>query len=238
MLLTPADHERITQAVQQAERATRGEIVCVINEEASDYAEVPLVWAAALVLAAPLLPLTLAAAVLLVHERFQGWLASPPVAEHSPTIDIAYFATIQAFAFLLIAGLASIPAVRRALTPAGLKQHFVRQRAWQEFNARGVANTAERTGLLLYVSVKDRCAELIADAGINAKVAPATWGEIMAVLKDKTKRGRPADGFVLAIEACGRELSCHFPATATNPNELPDEVDDPSARPDPQRRQH
>lgn len=226
MLLAAVDHERIQQAVQQAERRTRGEIVCVISEEASDYAEVPLVWAAALAVAAPLLPLTFFAIVMIVHDRFQGWMTSPAVGPHSPIIDIAYFANIQALFFLLIAGLASVPAIRRRLTPGWLKQRFVRQRAVREFHARGVANTANRTGVLLYVSVKDRCAELVADVGLNAKVAPATWRKIMRLLEEGTKRGQPAEGFILAIEACGRELARHFPANDTNPNELSDAAAD------------
>jgi len=226
MLLTAVDHQRIKQAVQQAERCTSGEIVCVISEEASDYAEVPLIWAAALAVAAPLLPLTFFAAVMMVHDRFQGWMTSPAVAPHSAIIDIAYFANIQALSFLLIAGLASVPAIRRRLTPGWLRQRFVRQRAVDEFHARGVANTADRTGVLLYVSVKDRCAELVADVGLNAKVAPTTWREIMTILEEETKRGQPAEGFILAIEACGRELAPHFPASATNPNELRDAAAD------------
>lgn len=224
MLLSQDHRERIEQAVREAEAGTRGEIVCVISDEASDYSEVPLVWASALALAAPLLPLTVLAFMLQVRETFMGWIVSPNVSPAAPANAVAIYATIQCGAFILIALLISIPWVRRALTPHGLKQKFVRQRALEQFIGKGLANTSERTGLLLYVSTKDKCVELIADEGIDAKVAPATWTGVVKTLLDDVKRGRAADGLVAAIQACGRELAQHFPPSANNPNELPDAV--------------
>ena len=50
----------------------------------------------------------------------------------------------------------------------------------------------------------------------------------MRLLEEGTKRGQPAEGFILAIEACGRELARHFPANDTNPNELSDAAADTS----------
>jgi putative membrane protein len=143
---------------------------------------------------------------------------------------VALYATIQFCAFVLIALLISAPSVRRLLTPHGLKQRFVRQRALEQFISKGVANTSERTGVLLYVSVKDKCAELVADKGVEAKVAPATWTEIVAKLIVQIKRGRVTDGVVAAIQAAGGELALHFPPSARNPNELPDGVTELAAR--------
>ena len=59
MLLNPDDHKRIQQAVAAAELTTRGEIVCVVADEASPYLEVPFAWAAAVAIALPLLLLAL-----------------------------------------------------------------------------------------------------------------------------------------------------------------------------------
>ncbi len=224
MLLSADDRERIQQAVREAEGSSRAEIVCVISDEASDYSEVPLVWASGLALAAPLLPLTIFAFIQRVREAFMGWIVSPEVSAAAPANALATYAMIQCGAFLVIAILVSIPRVRRALTPHGLKQHFVRQRALEQFIGKGLANTSERTGILLYVSTSDKCVELIADQGIDAKVAPATWKGVMQNLVAEVKRGRAADGLIAAIQACARELARHFPPSRDNPNELPDAV--------------
>jgi len=68
--------------------------------------------------------------------------------------------------------------------------------------------------------------EIIADGGISAKVTQAVWDNAVASLIAAIKDGRPADGFVSAIEQCGAVLAEHFPAVpgAVNPDELPDRL--------------
>ncbi len=221
-MLSANDRARVEQAIGEAERRTRGEFVCIISEESFDYSEVPLLWASGLALLAPLLPLTVFAFMMQAREAFMGWIASPEVSPAAPAAAVATYATIQSVAFVVIILLVSIPAVRRALTPHAFKRSFVRQRALEQFVGKGLARTAERTGLLLYVSLKDRCVEVIADQGISAKVAPETWAEAVKVLLAGVKRGHAADGLIGAIWICGRELARHFPPAANNPNELAD----------------
>lgn len=223
-MLTDEDRGRIERAVKEAEAATRGEFVCIISDEASDYSEVPLLWASALALLAPLLPLTLFAFMLQIREAFMGWIVNPEVSAAAPASAVAIFATIQAAAFLILFLLISIPSVRRAMTPRGLKQRFVRQRALEHFISKGLANTAERTGVLLYVSTKDKCVELVADEGINSMVTADTWSSAVKALVSDVKKGRVADGLVSVIQSCGRELATHFPPHLTDTNELPDAV--------------
>ncbi|HEY7799943.1 MAG TPA: hypothetical protein VIA80_14330 [Hyphomonadaceae bacterium] len=224
MLLSPNDHERIQQAVREAEARTRGEIVCVVAEEASDYSEVPLIWAAAIALAAPSIPLTFAAVVISVRQVFQGWETTPSLGADSFVIGLAMLASMQFILFVLVAALAFIPGVRRFLTPQAFKQRFVRQRAFEQFISKGLAGTRERAGVLLYASLQDRCAELIADKGIDDKVEPGAWNKAISLLVDRIRAGRPVDGFVAAIQDCGEHLAKHFPAHPVNPNELPDSV--------------
>ena len=70
----------------------------------------------------------------------------------------------------------------------------------------------------------DRCAEVVADEGVNAKVSPQAWAEVIAALTVGMQAGKPGDGFVHAIEGCGRLLAAHFPSEGANRNELPDAV--------------
>jgi putative membrane protein len=72
--------------------------------------------------------------------------------------------------------------------------------------------------------VAERYAEIIADAGINAKVTPQVWDQAIAALTTGLKEGRPGDGFVAAIEQCGAVLAEHFPPGALNRDELPDKL--------------
>jgi putative membrane protein len=106
-----------------------------------------------------------------------------------------------------------------------MKRDRVRQRAEEQFMAKNLHATRERTGVLIYVSAAERMAELVADEGIDAVVAPGTWDRAMAALVAGLKRGEAAAGFVAAIRQCGAVLAERFPARADdNPNELADAV--------------
>ena len=94
----------------------------------------------------------------------------------------------------------------------------------RQFFAQGLHQTENRTGVLIFASLAERYAEIIADAGINAKVAPDVWDNAVAALIDGMRRDQPGDGFVAAIEQCGAVLALHFPPGALNRDELPNKL--------------
>ena len=81
-----------------------------------------------------------------------------------------------------------------------------------------------RTGVLIFVSLDERYAEVVADSGINAKVRQDEWNAIIADLVAKAGAERLTDGFVGAIDAVGAMLAAHFPPRKRNPNELDDHL--------------
>ncbi len=227
MLLSPDEHERIQQAVAAAELTTRGEIVCVIADEASPYLEVPLAWAAAVAIALPLLLLALSNFSSHPDVMAWGWRAAHVGATHTDiNAALAAYAMAQSVLFIAVALLASIPVVRRFLTPASLKRGHVHRRALEQFVARNLHNTREHTAVLIYASLEERCAEVLADTGVVAKVPINTWDEIIAKLVGRIKAGAPGDGFVEAVEHCGQILATHFPAHGRNLNQLPNAIGD------------
>ena len=120
--------------------------------------------------------------------------------------------------------LAAIVPIRRALTPRSLKRERVLARAREQFLAKNLHQTRERTGVLIFVSLGERMAEIIADEGIAAKLEPGAWAPAMQALTEGLKQGRPVEGFTRAIDLCAVILA-RFPADAAdNPNELPDAV--------------
>lgn len=227
-LLTPDDLAAIEAAVRAAEARTTGEIYCVLAEESADYHATPLAWAAGVALLAP-------AVLLLGGVRVSapdlgligGWTAAQVEDAGAAAARAALVGTLvlQALLFVATLLLVSVRPVRRALTPRGLKRDRVRQRAEEQFLSKNLHATRERTGVLIYVSVAERMAELLADEGIHARVGPQAWERAMASLVEGLRRGEAAAGFITAIGQCGEVLAEHFPPRLDdNPNELPNAI--------------
>jgi len=200
MLVSEADKKRITTAIATAEQRTSGEIFCVIARQSDDYRLVPIVWAATLAL---LLPLPLL------------FLTTLPA-------KLIYLA--QLIVFIVAALMLSWPPIRFRIVPRRKMHEEAHAEALRQFIAQGLQKTEQRTGVLIFASEAEHYAEIIADAGINAKVNPEVWDGAVAALIAGIRNGQPAEGFMAAIEQCSAVLSQHFPPGALNRNELPDKL--------------
>jgi putative membrane protein len=92
------------------------------------------------------------------------------------------------------------------------------------FKASAERRTVGRTGILIYLSMAERRAEIVADEAITKVTSPDIWGEAMAALLVEVKQGRVGDGMVAAIGQVGTVLAEHFPRSATDTNEIPDKL--------------
>ncbi|TXG78343.1 MAG: hypothetical protein E6R11_04980 [Rhodocyclaceae bacterium] len=97
-----------------------------------------------------------------------------------------------------------------------------RQRAVEVFSDLRVWDTAENSGVLIYVQLVDRKVEILADRGINARVAQGEWEDICREMERAFRRGDFEAGAIAAIRRIGALLAAHFPSRPDNPNELPD----------------
>lgn len=98
----------------------------------------------------------------------------------------------------------------------------VHQRARREFASMGIGNTADRTGILIMLSLKERRVEVLADKGINDKVK--AWEEVVEIIVSNIKQGKQAAGIIQAVEFVGKILAEHFPRKKDDTNELSDEI--------------
>ena len=97
-----------------------------------------------------------------------------------------------------------------------------RARAHEVFTHLHLWDTEHNSGVLIYVQLVDRRIEIVADRGINAKVAQREWDGIGRRMEDAFKAGRFEAGVVAAIAEITALLARHFPPLGGNPNELPD----------------
>jgi putative membrane protein len=199
-LVSPADRARVRQAIAEAEAKTSGEIFVVVARECEDYRFIPILWA---VLAAFIAPLPL---IYLTHvPALVIWL-------------------VQMAAFVVFAVVLSVPPVKLLVVPRHVKREAVRALATQQFLAHGLHTTEARTGVLIFVALAERRAEIIADSGIATRVDQKTWQGAIDGLVAEVAAGRIADGLSVAIAAVGQTLARHFPRKAGDRNEIPDDL--------------
>lgn len=98
-----------------------------------------------------------------------------------------------------------------------------RQRAATAFSLLRVWDTQDNSGVLLYLQLAERRVEIIADRGIAARVAPAQWQRICDRFAADIADGDPEAAVLTCIAGINTLLSEHFPASADNPREVPDD---------------
>jgi len=218
MHLNPDDGAKVAAAIKAAEARTDGEISAIVAGSSDNYNDVVLHWA----LLFALLPLAVSAA----WPALLFWGASLLSPWDDPSLRlILTLVLVKMIAVFLIARyLIGIQAIRMRLTPAATKHRRVRRRALMLFRTGTEQRTLSTTGVLLYLSLAERRAEIVADAAIHAKAQQEEWGAAMAALVSAMKDDRPGDGMAAAVEKIGAVLAEHFPRTGTDPNELPDRL--------------
>ena len=200
MTISGHDRERISQAIRAAEARTSGEIVCVLAQTSSHVTTLPIFLAAVAAFVLPWLLVTFTA------------------------MTVYRILSLQIIVFMALTMILCLPRIRVALMPQRARRSIAHRVAMQQFMTRGLAGKKERSGMLIFVSLAERYARIIADEGIAARVPQSHWQAGVDALVAHMRDGRIADGFVTAINLCGNELAEHFPRTEASRDDLPDRI--------------
>ena len=224
MRLSDTDTDRVSAAIQEAEARTSGEILCVLDRERHVYREWILALAALAAFALPFLS-SLAGfgpSALLDLLGAGDWISAREGRSELRLIEA--YAAVQLFLFLALAFLLAQTPLAQRWAPLSMRRERVHELALKQFLAHGIHQTTARTGVLIFVSLHDHVAEIVADEGIYAKVSPEVWAEPDAALLEEARRGDLANGFVRAVAMVGDILASHFPPADGNPDELPNRL--------------
>ncbi|MBB3021225.1 putative membrane protein [Microvirga lupini] len=199
-MISAKEQARLAGVIGDVEDETSGEIVLVIAEQAGHYRAVPLLWAmlAALVTPWPLI-----------------WLTG---------IGTSRIFLIQLAVALTLSLVLSWPKLRFALVPRSLKHNQAHEAASREFLRRGMTRTRGKTGVLIYLALAERHAEILADTGVADRVDPGIWAGIVADLTAAIRNGRMIEGLEQALRRTGAILARHAPPRLDDVDELPNKV--------------
>ena len=190
--------DTLSDCVKEIESSTAAEVVVVVRARSGDYVYADLLFGAAISL------LGLLFLLFSPYTFHQVWVA----------IDVVLLFALGSAISNRTSG------IRRLLTSNKLRAGNVRTAAAAMFYEAGVANTNAELGFLVYLSLFERRLEVISDRGILKAFPPAAWNE---ALFDLHQAGRDPDvaTFLQALKTLGDSLSKYLPATADNPDELP-----------------
>lgn len=206
MELGEEEVDRVRAAIVGAERKTSAEIFAVLAGQSDDYRFAGYFLAAMAVLAGGF-----------VFSLWAWWRWAD--------IPLQLFAGFQlalVLSFLPVIRLA--PGIGMRLVPRRVRRERAHHNAARQFLAHGIHETGGRRGVLVFVSLAERHAEVIADHVVAQRCGQDFWDDVVAVLVDHARRGAVSDGLVTAVGMIGERLAEEFPADADDVNELRDHL--------------
>lgn len=198
--LTDTDKENIRKAVKEIEKVTSGEIVPMIVSASYSYPLSNFIGGFSL-------GMLIALITVLISQNENLWL----------------FLSVYMAAFIIIHELIKyILPLKRLFISIKEMNEEVEEAAINAFYKNELYKTRDKTGVLIYISVFEKKVWVLADKGINSKVDPGTWKEIVSIIVNGIKEKKQSEAIVKAIEKTGEILSTHFPCKKDDMNELTD----------------
>jgi uncharacterized membrane protein len=97
-------------------------------------------------------------------------------------------------------------------------------RATEVFTTLRMQETAEHTGVLIYLAVDDRKLAILGDAGVHGRVGDEYWQRVRDEMVERLRRGAAREAVLHAVTEVGRVLQRFFPRRPDDQNELSDRV--------------
>jgi len=207
--LTEEQRTRVDEGVEEIERRTGAQIVVAVVERSDSYAELP--WKA----------FAFGASITCLVILALGFLA-PYQASLAP--GLVAMAGMLAFGGLCALLTVPMPGFARLFLSRYRSEAEVRQYAESLFLKREVFATAERTGILLFVSLFEGQAVLLPDRGLAGPLTGDAVVSIVGPMVAPLSRGRTGEALERGLAGLLGVLEGARSARPGDPNELSNEV--------------
>lgn len=200
------EHDAIRAAIKNGEKKTSAEIFAVLAQRSDDYQFVAMSFFAFWIF--------IVSVFLILLLGF-----------YSIDVSLLHFVSAQFLAFIcgyLI--LRGFPQLAIMFTPQRIKHHRAHLNGIKQFLAHGIHNTKGRTGVLIFVSLEERYAEILVDGEIENNIGREFWLEAVGELIASCETNKISNGYVRAIETTSEKLAVKFPRGRKKLNELEDKL--------------
>ena len=215
-LLSDAHRLEIVAAIEEVEAKSSAEIVCAVATESGRYDRAESIVG----LLFALLGLGIA------HGAYAGWSIDPGDFSGGAAVPLAVAAAAVVVGFVAGSMLASyVHAVRRLAVSEREIDEEVDLAAGHAFANAGVRSTANRTGLLIYVSLFEHRVLIFADEEAERALTEEGIRSLRDTAIEQLRKGKLAETFVETIRQAGERLQETLPADRElNPDELGNHV--------------
>jgi putative membrane protein len=188
--LNKEQQQHLTAALSDAEKRTAARLALTVVRVSDKYALYPMVYGAALGLAA----VTVLAALM-------------------PSLPIWIGAGVAVGGYLLGSALLEWLPLRLALIPKHAKLWECWELAHRSFASKVLAQNERKIGILLFVSLGERYVEVVTDRDVDLHVPQSVWDAVIKDFIAAAKKNRIGDGLIAAVESCTKVLETHYPKT-------------------------
>ncbi len=214
---TEADRKTVSASIKQAESNTSGEIAVAVIKESYNYAVYEIIASIIISFFYFIFMMFYVAEIEIFLQR-QFWDYS---VNYLPLFyGFSIFIVMTIFYFLF-----NISSLDRLIVPKKVRNSKVKERATRHFMESGIADTRDRTGILIFISILERRVELLADRGIAEKISQEKWNDIVSNIVSGIKSGQLNSRLNEAVAECGNLLQEFFPIKEDDTNELSNEVE-------------
>lgn len=203
---SPEERKQIRETVHRAELKTSGELVPMIVSESHTY---PL----ASVRGGALLALLVA---LLLTSPIGGMFWLGP--NNLWVFLFLFFPIFCGISFLI----KNSTRMKRWFLFADEMDAEVQNSALTSFFTERLYKTRDENGILIFISLLERRAWILADQGINERISPEKWEEAISMITTGIQKKRQCEALCKAIEKIGAILEKEFPVQDDDTNELKD----------------
>jgi putative membrane protein len=208
--LNKGERRAVEEAVAAAEKTTAAEFVCAIATESGRYDRAESI----IGLAVSLIAMT-GVYTVMTWSPASSWGSVRPML-------LGELAASAVGGFVLGSILASYwHTLRRLFVGRHEMDTEVERSASHVFAAARLTSTREHGGVLLYVSLFERRAVVLADTGAGRVLGREGIDALRDLAVARLREGRRLETFTDTVRAAAERLAPALPATATNPDELP-----------------
>jgi len=216
-LFNETETRAISEAIRDAEQNTYGEIVPVVAESSGRYDR------------AEDLCGVVTAALLITVGWFIAGASTSSASEWSSSAGPSLILTLILLGVGFSAGVViatRFHSVRQLFLSRREMQEEVERRARECFQLYGIGKTRGSTGVLIYVSLKERMVRIQGDSVVAQELDDSNWQSICNTIVSGLAEDTPKEALIRGIEQTGELLSRQFPASGDTAlkNELDNSV--------------